>query len=41
VDQKRATAAGRTSEYKGATYYFCSDGCKKDFDKDPAKYAAK
>jgi RND family efflux transporter MFP subunit len=41
VDEKRAAAAGRKSEYKGATYYFCSDGCKKDFDKDPDKFAAK
>lgn len=27
-----------TSEYKGQTYYFCSPGCKKSFDKDPEKY---
>ncbi len=32
-----ATAAG-TSEYKGATYYFCAGGCKVDFDKDQEKY---
>lgn len=32
-----ATAAG-TSEYKGQTYYFCSIGCKKSFDKEPEKY---
>ncbi len=32
-----ATAAGK-SEYKGQTYYFCSPGCKKSFDKDPEKY---
>ena len=30
-------AAGK-SEYKGKTYYFCSLGCKKDFDKEPEKY---
>ena len=30
-------AAG-TSEYKGQTYYFCSMGCKRDFDQDPEKY---
>jgi YHS domain-containing protein len=32
----------KTAEYKstfqGKTYYFCSPGCKKDFDKDPASY---
>jgi len=26
------------SEYKGQMYYFCSAGCKKDFDRDPEKY---
>jgi YHS domain-containing protein len=35
VDPK--TAAGK-SEYKGQTYYFCSAGCKRSFDKDPEKY---
>ena len=39
VDEKRATAAGRKSDYKGTAYYFCSDGCKKQFDADPAKFA--
>lgn len=37
MDIDPATAAGR-SEYKGQTYYFCSLGCKKDFDKDPETY---
>lgn len=27
-----------TSLYNGKTYYFCGEGCKKKFDKDPAKY---
>jgi YHS domain-containing protein len=31
------TAAGK-SEYKGQTYYFCSPGCKKSFDKEPERY---
>jgi len=35
VDPK--TAAGK-SEYQGQTYYFCSSGCKKSFDKEPEKY---
>lgn len=35
VDPK--TAAGK-SEYEGQTYYFCSNGCKKAFDKEPQKY---
>jgi membrane fusion protein, copper/silver efflux system len=41
VDQKRAAAAGRTSEHNGTTYYFCSDLCKKQFDAEPAKYDGK
>lgn len=39
MDIDPATAAG-TSDYKGQTYYFCSIGCKKSFDKDPEKYVA-
>ncbi len=35
VDPK--TAAGK-STYQGKMYYFCSLGCKRDFDKDPQKY---
>jgi len=37
MDIDPTTAAG-TSQYKGQTYYFCSLGCKKSFDKDPEKY---
>ncbi|HEU5342978.1 MAG TPA: YHS domain-containing protein [Ktedonobacterales bacterium] len=33
-----ATAAG-SSEYQGQTYYFCSAGCKRRFDGDPASFA--
>jgi Cu+-exporting ATPase len=25
-------------EYDGETYYFCSRGCKLDFEEDPEKY---
>ena len=35
MDIDPTTAAG-SSEYEGATYYFCSRGCKLDFDEDPA-----
>ena len=35
IDEK--AAAGK-SEYEGKTYYFCSSGCKKTFDANPAKY---
>src|SRR5512146_2605223 len=37
MDIEPDTAAGK-SEYKGQTYYFCSPGCKRSFDKDPEKY---
>jgi len=40
MDIDPATAAGK-SEYKGETYYFCSLGCKKSFDKEPDKYIGK
>ena len=26
------------SEYSGNKYYFCSDGCKTNFDANPEKY---
>ena len=27
-----------TYDYKGTTYYFCSEGCKTEFAKNPDKY---
>jgi Cu+-exporting ATPase len=30
--------AAATSDYKAKTYYFCSDYCKTEFDKNPEKY---
>ncbi len=30
--------ARRTSECRGRTFYFCSPGCKKAFDAEPATY---
>ena len=35
VDPETAAA---TSEYGGATYYFCAAGCKEAFDAEPQKY---
>jgi P-type Cu+ transporter len=32
-----ATAAS-SSEYKDQTYYFCSIGCKKQFDRNPEQF---
>ena len=37
IDSKEATG---TSEYQGETYYFCSEHCKKAFDKEPEKYVS-
>jgi len=31
----------RKSTYGGQTYWFCSDGCKAEFDKDPEKVTAR
>ncbi len=27
-----------TSQYQGATYYFCAPGCRKAFETEPMKY---
>ena len=35
-----ATAQWKT-EYQGKTYYFCSPGCKRSFEKAPEKYLNK
>jgi YHS domain-containing protein len=29
-----------TNEYDGATYYFCSNACKEEFESDPERYVA-
>ena len=38
VDEKNATA---TSVYHGQTYYFCTQTCKKAFEKAQEKYVGK
>lgn len=30
--------AQHTAEHEGTTYYFCSRGCKLDFEEDPERY---
>ena len=35
VEPKTGAAA---TDYKGQTYYFCSKGCKAQFDKHPDQY---
>jgi YHS domain-containing protein len=37
VDEKTAKW---TSDYQGKKYYFCAPGCKRTFDKDPAKLSS-
>ena len=31
-------SAQARSEYNGQTYYFCSLGCKEEFDQNPEKF---
>jgi YHS domain-containing protein len=38
VDEIQAKASGLISIDKGKTYYFCSYGCNRQFDKDPKSY---
>ncbi|MEM3730612.1 MAG: YHS domain-containing protein [Candidatus Bathyarchaeia archaeon] len=35
VDEKTAKFK---ADYKGKTYYFCSQMCKANFEKNPSKY---
>lgn len=35
VDEKGAAAV---SQHKGKTYYFCSEGCKEKFERDPRQF---
>ena len=37
MEVREEDAAG-SSVYKGKTYYFCAETCKKKFDEDPEKY---
>ena len=39
MDVEEKTAAV-TAEKDGATYYFCSEGCKATFKADPEKYTS-
>lgn len=37
VDEKRARF---TATHGGKTFYFCSPGCQREFQKNPARWAA-
>jgi RND family efflux transporter MFP subunit len=41
VSITKAEKAGRKSTYQGKVYYFTSDECKEQFDKNPARYMKK
>jgi len=36
-----ATAASNPLSHDGVTYYFCCSGCRREFEKDPHRYAKK
>ncbi len=41
VSINKAEKAGRKSAYQGKVYYFSSEECKKQFDKNPSQYGKK
>ena len=41
VSPKKAEREGRKSIFAGKTYYFDTDECKREFEKDPKQYATK
>jgi YHS domain-containing protein len=38
VDEQKAAAK---SQYKGSTYFFCSDECKRKFEQQPEQFVGK
>lgn len=40
MDVDTANPRGGTSVHAGQTYSFCSNGCRKAFEKEPAKYTS-
>ena len=40
MDVDEQTAAGH-STYQGKTFYFCSPGCREEFEEDPGRYFPK
>lgn len=39
LDPGKAQSSGQAEKYRGETYLFCSDRCRKKFHEDPAWYA--
>lgn len=40
MDVEESSAPAR-SEYRGETFYFCSEDCKKRFEADPERYVSR
>ena len=38
VDENKARAGKRVAQHEGKTYFFCNDGCKKEFEADPVRF---
>ena len=38
VTEDKARTANRFVEYQGKTYFFCNDGCKEEFQANPASF---
>lgn len=41
VDEKKAKAAGLTTQHSGKTYFFCAESCKHSFQDNPGRYLAR
>ncbi len=41
VDAQEAEISGRIASYANETFYFSSDECKKEFEKEPERYVRK
>lgn len=41
IDVERTKAAGRTAEYRGRTYHFCSDACQREFQVAPERHTGR
>jgi len=40
MDVDTANRPGGKAVHAGQTYYFCSNGCRTAFEKDPAKFTS-
>jgi membrane fusion protein, copper/silver efflux system len=40
LDAKKAHAGGQTQDFRGETYLFCSDRCRRKFQQDPDRYVS-